>query len=195
MPFRQVISIVLTSGSNRFSIYPTNFPRLLGIADDWKLYRFRRFRFRIKAPGTLVNELIVAAYSPSVMDTIPAFGDLNEFATSVSLSLQATCDGDWMNVPPAALKGPLDWYWAIPGTASSVEEVQGTLALASSNSASTAGPFIEMEGDIEFSGSVDSGSTPEMRVKAHMSAKKEELLRILAFQADGTPGAKPPSKN
>ncbi len=194
MPFKGVLSLVLSSGTNRFNVYPTNFPRLLSVADNWKLYRFTTFRFRLKTAASGSSSAVyIAAYSPSVMDTTPAFVDVNEFVISTSLSATAHVDSDWCSVPRAVLKGPLEWYWAIPGTATNVEEIQGTIALVGANAADASTQYIEIDGTIEFSGVTDPGSTPEIRARKHMIAEKERLMRILSYspETQGSPAVLP----
>ncbi len=183
VPFHSILTTALVSGAASLQVYAGLQPRIGQMADCWKLYRYKRLRFRLLPLSfSSAADCVIAAYSQSVTDTSPlTFGNINDFLFQCSVTGTMTQPANWVTIPRSTLQGPMEWYWAVVGTAVPVEEIQGTFFFAALSGTGTPTIVLEIEGEIEFSGPVDPGSTPQERVRAHMAAEKLRIARALAY--------------
>ncbi len=182
VPFRIITSAVLASGQASTQITPANMSsRLSSIGDNFDLYRLNRFRFRIH-PYTLTTELLVVSHYPNTVDTTPSFASVSEANSMAIQGGQATVPSDWINVPLTECRGALPWYKTVAGSPDSWEEVCGTFAFASNSGTSTSNIFIEVEGEMEFSGAADPAITPQERLSQNIKKEKERIMKVLAYK-------------
>lgn len=209
VPFHNFIPVSAnaTTTSSQVNLSPNSSisPRALAIADAWAHFRMRNFMFRVLPSPVIADAdtesmVIDVGVMGGIQDSIPLAGvSIRELIPSTHLNSGMSVPTQWVNVPKPDLRGPLEWYKTIPGTADPTEEAPGLLVYSMTGTGSVAYTIlIEVRGVFEFKTAVATGATPLMREllsrlheekeRVVREREKNQVLRTLAF-ADQTKGS------
>lgn len=148
--------------------------RLAAIAEGYSLYRITKLKFRQCVNGTSSGVSYVADVADAG-SVSPNFFNNNYSCFMASVQ---TVPSEWINVPRSILKGALDWYKSLGGTATTWEEVNGSLYFWSSGATDVI--RYELRGVMEFKGPVDPAQVPRLRERHAQALQRTQNLNLLA---------------
>ncbi len=190
--FNRVTSITLgAGGTGSVSCIPntTLSTRLASAADLYALYRIRNFRFRLRGDTNSTPTECAMAYIPDVTDATPnAINQITEVKDYAYKSANDTKPSDWRSVPSSVLRGALDWYKTVTGTATDWEEQAGILFFVGSANRTL---VYEVEGTYTFKDPVPAGLTPQMRLDKEKAKATHLLSALLKTTSPSSDGASP----
>ncbi len=184
VPFSLYSPSAMTSGSGALNLQPSNFPRVLSIADSFDLFRLGELSYRIHPPQMGVGASSTTHTVPHFMAFFPGITDTTPTPTSISENIQRcisapgmTVPTAWVHVPKEMLRGPLPWYKTVNGSTDPVNEYPGTIYYGSTGSESV---LSEIQGVFEFKGPAPTGATPMMKKNVALLRERQRLLDLLS---------------
>ena len=166
--------------------------RLSSVSPNWTFWRLKRLRFRAN-PSTTSGAITVISWVPSSEGiTLPTtLGDAVATLPNAicwGYTVQTT-PGDWCNVPPALLKGQLEWYRTSTSGPEAGFMSNGYLVFFSSGTSGFVNA--EIEGEMEFKGPVDSAIALARTREAVVSSLKDDYVLVPRVLSTGISPALP----
>ncbi len=174
-----VINGAMSSGAATFALTPSGIGgRLATLADAWGLFRVRKLKFRQHRQAALAGALQVATVVSDFVDAYPStFQSACEMGPAAVISALQTVPSDWVEVPPAVLRGALPWYKAVAGAPDSWDEVPVTFVIVGTGTDTF---YLELKLVVDFKDPLPAGSTPMMRELAKSKREREHILQVLS---------------
>lgn len=169
----------LSAGVGTVNVNPTTLGgRVSALAEAFGLFRWDRFRFRLRKCATLGGTAQAVGWAADVIDAYPSnVNDLLSMGPATMLGQSETVASDWADVPQAILRGSLPWYKSLVGATDPWEEIPGQLVVLGNSAESF---YIEYHAIASFRDPLPTGSTPQERRSKAMAREKERVLRLLA---------------
>ncbi len=182
VPFANFITVTSTATGTQTILSPSTLTSRLGvISDGFNNFRLLELKFRIclqtdgVAPGGFY---VVAGYVGGADTTVPASIAACEYQHMVSWWDRYTVPSNWVEVPRAALAGPLPWYRSVPTAGVDTnEEYPGSIFYWSSF---TKPILVEIRGVMEFKDPIDPLLSLSEKKELYRAKQRDRLLSLLA---------------
>ncbi len=173
VPFQAYLTTALTAGTLQQSLHPSALSNLAAISSVYELYRYTQLSYQLQPRPTSGNSLTVGYY-PDATITSPSGQSqaLENLDARVIAGAGLQTVPVSHTIPPARLRGQLEWYKAVQDAAANEFEVQGYLSFFGTG---TEAVNTIVRGVCEFKNPIDAGTAYQVVKKKVMDEMAKEL--------------------